>query len=583
MTTYADRPWIKKYDPGVPRTLEPYPQIALHQLLAKAAREYPERTALITSVKLPGGRRTSEFTYGQLDRASSALAAGLAALGLKKGDRVAIILPNVVAFAIAFYGVLKAGGVVAAVNPTYPPPRMAHQIADCGAEIVITLSLFYKTVKEIQRDTAVKHVIVTNVKEYFPPLAKFLFTLAREKKDGHYVEKNLPEGDFWLQDILHQYDGQTVKTLVSADDLAIFQYTGGTTGIPKGAMATHAALIANMVQMEAWAAPAGINYSKQTTLGALPMFHVYGMVAMLSRCIATGANMVLAPNARDVDELVDIIHVHQPTSFAGVPQLFNAIANHPRVQSGEVSLKCINWCSSGSAPLPPTTQQQFGSLISGRVGEGFGMSEAPTATHTNPLLGEIRVGSIGLPFPDVDARIVSLDDGETDVPISEIGELVMAGPNIMVGYHNMPGETASVLKEKGGKRWLYTGDIARMDEDGYFYIIDRKKDMALIGGFNVYPTQVEKVIKDHPAVLEVGVAAIAHPEREGQEALKAWIVTQPGTPVTEAEIIAHCEKFLAPYEVPRRVAFVAELPKTAVGKTLRRELVQMEAADRAGR
>lgn len=262
-----------------------------------------------------------------------------------------------------------------------------------------------------------------------------------------------------------------------------------------------------------------------------------------------------------------------------MPALYNAVNNHPKVKSGEASLKSLIYCLSGSAPLPRATKEEFERLSGSAIREGFGMSEAPTATHVNPTKGENRTGSIGLPLPDMDMRIVSLDDGETDVPIGDIGELVMAGPNVMLGYHKMPTETKNVLREQDGKVWLYTGDIARMDEDGYFYIVDRKKDMALIGGFNVYPAEVEDVLKSHEAVLEVGVAAIPHPEKEGQEALKAWIVTKPGMSVSEDDLVKFCKDKLAPYSIPRRIAFIDELPKSAVGKTLRRELVRLETEE----
>jgi long-chain acyl-CoA synthetase len=310
------------------------------------------------------------------------------------------------------------------------------------------------------------------------------------------------------------------------------------------------------------------------------MFHSFGMVAVLGFAISIGAKIVLVLNARDIDDVLGAIHTFKPTLFHGVPALYNAINNHPGVKSGEVSLKSIRACISGSAPLPPATKAEFERLSGGKLIEGFGMSEAPTASHVNPLRGENRTGSIGLPLPDMDMRIVSLDDGETDVAVGEVGELLMSGPQLMIGYHGMPTETANALREKDGKMWLYTGDIARMDEEGYFYIVDRKKDMALIGGFNVYPNVVEKVIKEHPAVLEVGVAAVPHPEKQGQEALKAWVVLKEGQTTTESELIEHCSKHLARYEVPTRLAFVKELPKTTVGKTLRRELIQMELAER---
>ncbi len=575
MVTYADRPWVRNYDPGVPHTLE-YPSIPLHQLLSEAARKTPNKVALITTIKLPVfGRVSNDTTYAELEQQSDALAAALVEMGLQKGDRVAIVMPNVVAFVISFYAILKAGGVVSAANPTYPAEKLQFQINDCDAKFIITLSLFYSLVKSVQPKTKAKTVIVTNVKEYFPGVGKFLFTVAKEKKEGHRVE-NLAEGDHWLQDLLTKYAGRKPSVEVTPDDLALFQYTGGTTGVSKAAMATHRALVANTVQMSAVLRPS----DDEVFLGAIPMFHVFGMVAVLSVAISISAKIVLVINARDINDVLGAIDEYKPTLFHGVPALYNAINNHPDVQTGKISLSSIRSCVSGSAPLPPATKREFERLSGGKLLEGFGMSEAPTASHVNPIQGENRAGSIGLPMPDMDMRIVSLDDGETDLPVGEIGELVMSGPQLMTGYHGMPTETANVLREKDGKMWLYTGDIARMDEDGYFYIIDRKKDMALIGGFNVYPNAVEKVIKDHPAVLEVGVAAIPHPQKEGQEALKAWVVLKPGETVTEQALFDHCSQHLARYEVPTRFAFVDELPKSTVGKTLRRELVRMEMEER---
>jgi len=574
-STYSNRPWVKHYDAGIPETLT-YPAVPLHHFLRQMAQKRPQAPALLSTAKLPViGRLTSRMTYGELDQSSDAFAAALIASGLKKGERVAIIMPNCAAFAIVFYGILKAGGVVAANNPTYPPDKMAHQIADSGAEIAVTLSLFYKTIKEIQPQTPLKKVIVASIKEYLPPLARVLFTLAREKKEGHFIE-SLGANDAWLQDLLKQYRGQSPQVDVKPDDLAIFQYTGGTTGVAKAAVAQHKALVANMIQMDAYVKILGMPTDQHIYLGAIPMFHVYGLVVLISSSVYQGSQIVLIPNARDINEVVDCIDFYKPTLFPGVPALYNAINNHPRVMSGEVSLKSLKFCFSGSAPLPSATKQEFERLSGSSLREGFGMSEAPTATHVNPVTREPKAGSVGLPLPDMDMRIVSLDDGVTDVPVGDIGELIISGPNIMMGYHQMPTETANTLRESGGKHWLYTGDIARMDEDGYFYIVDRKKDMALIGGFNVYPTVVEDVIKSHPAVLEVGVAAVPHPTKEGQEALKAWVVLKPDGKVTEEELIKHCGTKLAPYEVPRRIVFIAELPKTAIGKTLRRELIRLE-------
>lgn len=576
MVTYSDRPWQKNYDSGVPFSLE-YPAIPLHGILRETARRHPEATACLTSAKLPLlGRRHAILTYQQLDATTDALAAALVDLGLKKGDRVALIMPNCTQFVIGFYAALKAGGVIAATNPTYPANRMQEQIADSGATFAITLSLFYNTVKQIQPDTDLRQVIVTNIKEYLPPVARVLFTLAREKKDGHAIEKR-PE-DHWLQDLVARYAGKTPTVEIGPEDRALFQYTGGTTGVSKAAVSTHSALVADTLQCQAWLQGSGEGY-KESFLAAIPFFHVFGMIAVMSFAVSMGSAMFMVPNARDIDDVLDNIDRYKPTLFMGVPSLYNAINNHPRVINGEVSLRSLRACLSGSAPLPPATKQRFEELSGGKLLEGFGMSEMPTATHANPLYGENRAGSIGLPFPDVECRIVSLDDGETDVPVGEIGELALRGPQMMIGYHNMPTETANALREDAqGKKWFFTGDIARMDEDGYFYIVDRKKDMALIGGFNVYPRNVEDVLMSHPAVLDVGVAAIPHPDpaKVGQEALKAWVVVKPGQHVTEQQLIEFASKELAPYETPRRFEFVSELPKTTVGKVLRRELIRME-------
>lgn len=578
MVTYADKPWLKSYDDQMPKEVT-FPDVPLHQFLKDTTKRNPQATALITTAKLPLlGRMANNTTYAELDRASDAMAAAFVDLGLEKGDKVAIVMPNCVQFAITFFAILKAGGVVAATNPTYPPKRMAHQIHDSDAKFIITLTLFYHTIKEIQGDTKAKAVIVANIKEHLPSLAKLLFTIAREKKDGHYLE-NVKSGDYWLQDLLTKYDGKQVNVDVSPQDLALFQYTGGTTGVSKAAMARHSALVANMIQLKSLVDIVGTPDEDEVFLGAVPMFHVYGLVAMLCLSVYKGSQVVLIPNPRDIDELVENIVRFKATLFPGVPALYNAINNHPKVLSGEADLSSLQLCISGSAPLPRATKDEFERLSGAAVREAFGMSEAPTGTHCNPIHKENRAGSIGLPLPNMEMRIVSLDDGETDVAIGEIGELVMAGPNIMVGYHGMPTETANVIREVDGKRWLYTGDIAKMDEDGYFYIVDRKKDMALIGGFNVYPAEVEDAIKSHTAVLEVGVAAIPHPEKEGQEALKAWIVKKPGMDVTAEDITNHCKDYLAPYSIPRRIAFIAELPKSTVGKTLRRELIRMEAED----
>lgn len=576
---YDARPWTKHYDKHVPASMLPYPEHALQDFLTRTVQKQPNDVALITTAKLPlVGRLSAGVTYRELDDASNALAAALMDMGLKKGETVAIVLPNCTAFAIAYYGILKAGGIVAATNPTYPAAKMEYQINDCDARFIICLSLFYTMIKGFQHKTKVEKVIVANIKDYLPPLAKLLFTLTKEKKDGHAV--TIQTGDTKFLDVLGQYAGKKADVTVTADDIAVFQYTGGTTGVSKGAMSTHRALVTNTYQIQKWTGMSEgifpVRMNEMTFLGAIPMFHAYGLVALLTQSVSAGGTIILVPNPRDVDEVVDVVDHYKPNVFLGVPALYNAVNNHKRVQEGQVSLKSFVFNSSGSAPLPPETKRSFEAKSGSQIAEGFGMSEILVACHSNPIIGANKLNSVGMPFPDVDVRIVSLDDGVTPMKVGEPGELIVNCINMMTGYYKLPTETANTLRVVDGKTWLYTGDIAYMDEEGYFYLIDRKKDMALIGGFNVYPANIEKVIKDHPSVLEVGVAAIPHPEKVGQEALKAWIVLKPDMNATEEEIIKHCEKYLAMYEVPRRISFIPELPKTAVGKTLRRELIRLE-------
>ncbi len=573
--SYYDKPWLKRYDPGIPHSLQPYPAHPLHQFLQEVAQKTPNAVATLTSAHLPAvGRVKAELTYRQIDTMSDALATALGDMGVRKGDRVAIIMPNCPQFVISFYGILKAGGIVCATNPTYPAAKMREQLKDCGATTVITLSLFYNTVKEIQRDTDLKNVIVTNIKESLHPLAAFLFTVAKEKKQGHRVEK--APADHRFSTLLTRYAGRKPSVTVLASDTAIFQYTGGTTGVPKAAMATHQALVCNTLQCQA---VLGRSRGQEVFMGAIPLFHVFGMVAVMSFAVSIGGKMLLLPNPREIKEVLEVINTYKPTLFNGVPAMYNAINSHPDVAAGKFDLRSIRACISGSAPLPPITKARFEELTGGKLVEGWGMSETPTAACVNPLQNENRAGSIGLPMPDVEMRIVSLDDELSDVAVGKIGEIAIWGPQLMTGYHNNPAETDNVLRlGPDGKKWLHTGDIGYMDEDGYFYIVDRKKDMALIGGFNVYPTNVEKVLAEHAAIQEVGVAAIPHPDKskEGQEALKAWVVLKPGHSATEQELSDFAAQKLARYEVPTRFQFVQELPKTIVGKVLRRELVRME-------
>jgi long-chain acyl-CoA synthetase len=569
------KPWLKFYDPGVPPSLMPYPTHPVHEFLTNSANRIPNNSAVVTTAHVPvAGRLRADLTYRALEDQANALAAALVAMGVKKGDRIALVLANSAQFVIGYYAILKAGGVVCATNPTYPAPKMAAQLKDCGATVVIVMSLFYNLVKGIQAETDIKHVIVTNVKEYLHPLARTLFTVAKEKKDGHRVERKPEDHDF--QSLLQQYAGQKANVAVSPSDYALFQYTGGTTGIPKAAMATHAAIVANTLQCKVWLTT-GLPGEKEVFMGAIPLFHVYGIVSVLNLSVGIGACIVMVPNPRDTKEVLEVINTYKPTIFNGVPAMYNAININPDVLAGKYNLRSIRACVSGSAPLPTATKRKFEELTGGKLVEGYGMSETPTAAIVNPLNGTIKEGSIGLPISDVDVRIVELDNPTQDVQPGDVGELLIHGPQLFSGYWNMPTETQNALRKgPDGRVWLHTGDVARMDDDGYFYIVDRKKDMAIIGGYKIYPTNVERVLAEHPAIAEVAVASIAHPDKPGQEALKAWVMIKPGKDLTAEELIKFAEARLASYEVPRRIEFAREFPRTTVGKVLRRELVQSE-------
>lgn len=536
-TSYmATRPWLKFYDPGVPDHLA-YPAVSLFYFLEESARKVPEKPCTIF--------KGTVITYREMNEAADHLAGALAGLGIRKGDRVGIFLPNVPQFVLAYFGILKAGGVVVATNPAYTPPEIEHQVNDAGIEVMFVMGTAYEKIKALQPKTQVKILIVTGSDE----------TAALEA------------GDVRLEELLAG-SAPRPDLEIGPEDTALFQYSGGTTGISKGAVALHRNLVANTLQFKAWMV--SLEEGKETSLLAIPMYHVYGMVCGMNLAMALGASMVLIPNPRDLDDLLGTIQKYHPTYFPAVPTLYNAINNHPDVQAGKYDLSSIKACISGSAPLMKETKEKFESLTGGKICEGYGLSEAPTATHCNPLLGVNKIGSIGLPLPDVDCRIVDVEIGKLDVPSGEVGELILRGPQVMRNYHNMPDETSLTLRDG----WLYTGDLARMDADGYFYIIDRKKELIKPDGLQVWPREVEEALGAHPKVLEVGVAGIPDPYHG--ETVKAWIVVKPGETLSETEVFAWCRERLAPYKIPTQIEFRSELPKSNVGKVLRRELVRQE-------
>ncbi len=560
-----DRPWLKHYDPGVPYQID-YPQDTAFNMLEAAAKKYPHSPCTIF--------KGAVLTFKKMDELTDCLAAGLAALGIKKGDRVGIFMPNTPQFVIAYFGILKAGGVVVAINPLYSPREIEHQAQDAGIELILAMGDHYPTIKQAQPKTKIRTVIVTNIKEYLPPFESLLFTLGKKEKDG--LQISLAEGDLWMKEIIARHKpSDRPKVDIGPDDTAMFQYSGGTTGISKGAVALHRNLVANTLQIRTWLV--GTEEGKETILMAIPLYHVYGMVLGMLFAMRLGAAMVLIHNPRDLKDILTSIQKYKTSIFPGVPNLYNAINNHPHVQAGKYNLNAIKACISGSTPLLRETKDKFEARTGGKLIEGYGLSEAPTATHINPMFGENRPGSIGLPLPDVEAHIVSLEDGATILPAGEIGELVLRGPQVMKGYHNMPSESDDTLQNG----WLHTGDIARMDADGYFYIVDRKKELIKPGGYQVWPREVEEVIAMHPKVQEVGVAGVPDPEHG--EMVKAWVVLKPGATMLEEALREFCKQNMAPFKVPSLIEFRSALPKTTVGKVLRRELVRehLETAKKA--
>jgi len=550
------RPWHDNYDEGIPASLS-YPAVPIFHFLEESAIKFPDKPCTIF--------KGAVITYREMSQITDELAAALVDLGLKKGNRVGILIPNTPQFVMAYFAVLKAGGVVVATNPQYTGREIIHQANDSGMELMILMSNYYELVKGIQKDTHIKQIICTNIKETLPSLLRVLFTLAKEKKGGFRV--TLRDNDLWLPDLLKKYKGKKRPQVdVGPEDTAIFQYSGGTTGIPKAAIGLHRNLVANTIQMLSWIRTAVMG--EEVVMMAIPLYHVYGMVAGMNYGLAAGGTLVMVPDPRDLKDLLSNMQKYKTSIFPAVPALYNAINNNADVKAGKYDLSAIKACISGSAPLLRETKETFEKLTGGNLFEGYGLSETPTATHCNPNLGENRTGSIGLPFPDVDARIIDLDDGVTILDPGEIGELVIKAPQVFKGYHNMPTETRNSLKDG----WLYTGDIARMDEQGYFYIVDRKKELIKPGGFQVWPREVEEVLQDHPAIQDVGVAGVPHPKRG--ETVKAWIVLNEGATLDQAELKEWCIDRIAKYKIPTEIEFRDELPKTHVGKLLRRELVR---------
>ena len=551
------RPWHKSYDPEVPVSLT-YPDQPVTYFLKEAVRKYPDQPCTIF--------QGNAITYQEMDVLSDKLAIGLKNLGIEKGDRVGLVLPNSPQFVMGFYGILKAGAAVVAINPSYRIRELKYQFEDSGVKVLVGLRNLREILEEAQAACGIECLILTDLEDAdeLPGLLKEN-SISREKLRE---KASCSDGQTELIPFLRaSFELDTELPELSSDDVAIFQYSGGTTGVSKAAIGLHRNLVANTIQFSRWLV--GLEEGKEVVLAAIPLFHVYGMVIAMNMGVAIGASLVLIPNPRDITDVLENIQHYKATFFPGVPNMYGTINRYPDVLAGKYDLRSIKGCISGSAPLLKETRETFERLTGGKLLEGYGLSEAPTATHCNPMLGENRSGSIGLPLPDIDCRIVDLETGEVELAEGEIGELIIKGPTIMKGYHNMPDQTNLTLRDG----WLYTGDIAWMDSDGYFYLVDRKKDLMKIGGLQVWPREVEEVISLHPKVLEVGVAGVTDPERG--ERVKAWIVPKPGETLTLKEVKSWCRERIAPYKAPTLIAFLDKLPRTTVGKVLRRELVRM--------
>jgi long-chain acyl-CoA synthetase len=557
-------PWLRHYEQGVPAHID-IPDQPLTWILDQTVRRFPSQTAFIYY-----GTRLS---YARFSSLANRFAAALLRLGIKKGDRVAIALPNIPQYPIAFYGALRAGAVVVPTNPLYTEREMQHQLANSGARIVVMLDMFYPTVRAVRANTALEHVILTSPADFLPPLLRPLYPLTQRK--AKHPEPRLTDEerrkDATLHDMSKLLESHTkggvevfhLPERASGNDLAALQYTGGTTGLSKGAMLTHRNLLANALQTHNWDIKA--REAEEITLCVAPFFHVYGMTVGMNLSIVAGAAMVLLPQFK-APEVVKTIRRYHPTQLPGIPTMYIAIMRE--MGKHAAALRSINVCISGASPLPAKVRIDWEELTQGRLVEGYGLSEASPVTHCNPLNGDIRDGSVGLPLPNVEAAILDEKTGEP-LPVGGVGEIVVKGPNIMQGYWNSPDETASIFTNG----WMRTGDIGKMDEEGYFYVVDRSKDMILASGFNIYPREVEEVLYHHPAVAEAAVLGVPDPYRG--ETVAAVIVLKNGYAPTDevrADLIAYCKKELTPYKVPKIVEFRESLPKTLVGKVLKREL-----------
>ncbi|WP_375162870.1 AMP-binding protein [Rossellomorea sp. SC111] len=553
-----NQPWLAEYPAEIPKELN-LVEKPLQSYLTDAASLYGDKAAIHFM-----GR---EIGYNELYESALKFAGYLKTLGINKGDRVAIMLPNTPQSVIAYYGILYAGGVVVQTNPLYMEREIEYQMKDSGAKVILTLDILYPRVSKVMKNTDLEHIIVTAIKDYLPFPKNLIYPFIQKKQYGIVVKVDHRGQNHLFTEIMKTGVAEAIphEEFDFENDLALLQYTGGTTGFPKGVMLTHKNLVANASMCDAWLYKC--TKGEERMLGILPFFHVYGMTAVLILSVMQGYKMILLPKF-DAETTLKTIQKLKPTLFPGAPTIYIGLLNHPDLKKYDLS--SIDSCLSGSAPLPVEVQQQFEEVTGGKLVEGYGLTESSPVTHSNFLWDKARIkGSIGVPWPGTDSAVFSMETGEP-LPPNEMGEIVVKGPQVMKGYWNRPEETEQTLKDG----WLLTGDIGYMDEKGYFYVVDRKKDMIIAGGFNIYPREIEEVLYEHPAIQEVVAAGVPDPYRG--ETVKAYVVLKEGESLTEEELDEYSRKYLAAYKVPRIYEFRKELPKTAVGKILRRALVDEE-------
>ena len=558
-----DRAWTAQYDPSVAATLS-YPEEPLPQLLTRSAFRFPDRPALLFYGRI--------IRYRELDELVNRFAQALLRMGIGKGSVVGIMLPNLPQTVIAFYGSLRAGATVTMINPLYVEPEIRHQVRDSGCETLVAFGQFFPRVEPVLREGHLKRVILAGVADYLPWLKRLLYPL-KAIREGQQVRPPSHPAVHAFRPFL-EVPPEPPAVSISPDVTALLQYTGGTTGVPKGVVLTHRNLVTNTWQIRSWIP--SLRDGEAVFLGVLPFFHVYGMSVCLNLALGVGSSLVLLPRFQ-VGEVLKAIVRDRVTIFPGIPAMYSAINNYQQLD--RYNLHSIRVCISGAGPLPLPVQERFEALTGAKLVEGYGLTEASPVTHANPIeqpMEKRHRRSIGLPLPDTDARIMDAETGQRELPVGGIGELVVRGPQVMRGYWHREEETSQVLRDG----WLYTGDMARRDADGYFYIEDRKKDMIKSGGENVYPREVEEALLRHPKVKDAVVVGI--PQELRGELIKAYVVLKEGEQAASADLLEHCRRELAKFKVPKRVEFRTELPKTIVGKVLRRVLVEEELKRRRG-